>query len=334
MIQSRKILLLFSLLSIFIFLGCESLKSSKPIMPIKEYEKMIAGRLDADYIGTARCLSACHSHDKIKQDFNASTMGAQLSKKSGMPVVDCESCHGPGSLAIEDITPEKVEQDRKEGKETKCKYEALIDYKNLPSQALSLICLKCHTANATFNLHNWNAGVHAMNDISCSDCHKVHAGVDLKVKPRETVEMCTKCHEEVKAEFLLPSHHPLSERKVFCTDCHDSHGTPNEKSLRKDTVKETCTQCHAEKEGPFVFEHADNSEECSSCHSSHGSINNYLLNVRVPFLCLQCHEGHRTGSASASESKAAYYTNCSDCHSSIHGTDIPSATRGKGRFTQ
>ncbi|MEK6581298.1 MAG: cytochrome C, partial [Nitrospirota bacterium] len=60
MIQSRKILLLFSLLFIFIFLGCESLKSSKPIMPIKEYEKMIAGRLDADYVGAARCLSACH----------------------------------------------------------------------------------------------------------------------------------------------------------------------------------------------------------------------------------------------------------------------------------
>lgn len=319
MVQSKKILLLFTLLFIFIFLGCESLKSSKPIMPIKEYEKMIAGRLDADYVGTARCLSACHSHDKIKQDINASTMGAQLSKKSGMPIVDCESCHGPGSLAIEDITPEKVEQDRKEGKETKCKYETLIDYKNLPAQALSLICLKCHTANATFNLHNWNAGVHAMNDISCSDCHKVHAGVDLKVKPRETVEMCTKCHEEIKAEFLLPSHHPLSERKVFCTDCHDSHGTPNEKSLRKNTIKETCTQCHAEKEGPFVFEHADNSEDCSRCHSPHGSINNNLLVTRVPFLCLQCHEGHGRYSDTR---KDVYYMNCNTCHSQIHGSDI------------
>ena len=51
--------------------------------------KMIACRLDADYVGAARCLSACHSHDKIKQDFNASSMGAQLSKKKiRMPVVD------------------------------------------------------------------------------------------------------------------------------------------------------------------------------------------------------------------------------------------------------
>lgn len=321
----KKSLLIFSL-GMLILAGCETLKTSKPIMPIKEYEKMIVGRLDADYVGNARCLSACHSHDKINRDFEASTMGAQLSKKSGMPIVDCESCHGPGSLAIEGIIPEKVEQDKKEGKETKCKYEALIDYKNLPPQALSLICLKCHTANATFNLHNWNANVHAINDVSCSDCHKVHKGPDLIVSPKETAEMCYRCHQEVRAEFSLPSHHPLREQRVFCTDCHDSHGgILTEKLLRKNTIKEQCTQCHIEKEGPFVFEHAEATENCSTCHSHHGSINNNLLVVREPFLCLQCHEGHSISSK--------FYTRCTDCHSQIHGTDIPSASGG-GRFTR
>ncbi len=334
MVQSKKILLLFYLLFIFTFLSCESLKTSKPIMPIKEYEKMIAGRLDADYVGTARCLSACHSHDKIKQDFEASTMGAQLSKKSGMPIVDCESCHGPGSLAIEGITPEKVEQDRKEGKQTACRYETLIDYKNLPAQALSLICLKCHTANATFNLHNWNAGMHAINDVSCSDCHRVHEGPDLRVKPRKMLDLCYTCHQEIKAEFSLPSHHPTHEKKVFCTDCHDTHGTLNDKSLKEDSIKETCTRCHAEKEGPFIYEHAENSENCTTCHSPHGSVNNNLLTVQVPFLCLQCHAGHRTSTASSQlERKGAFYTRCTDCHSQIHGTDIPSAS-GSGAFTQ
>lgn len=329
----KKSLSIFSL-GMLILAGCETLKTSKPIMPIKEYEKMIVGRLDADYVGNTRCLSACHSHDKINRDFEASTMGAQLSKKSGMPIVDCESCHGPGSLAIEGITPEKVEQDKNEGKETKCKYETLIDYKNLPPQALSLICLKCHTANATFNLHNWNANVHAINDVSCSDCHKVHKGPDLIVSPKETAEMCYRCHQEVRAEFSLPSHHPLREQRVFCTDCHDSHGgVLTEKLLRKNTIKEQCTQCHIEKEGPFVFEHAEATENCSTCHSHHGSINNNLLVAREPFLCLQCHEGHRISSSTTEERKAAFYTRCTDCHSQIHGTDIPSAS-GKGRFVQ
>ncbi|MBI5641498.1 MAG: DmsE family decaheme c-type cytochrome [Nitrospirae bacterium] len=328
-----KNVLWFLVTSAALLTGCETLKSSKPIIPLKEYEKAIAGRLDANYVGTHNCLSACHYHDRLKQDFDASTMGVQLSKKSGMPLVDCESCHGPGSLAIEGITPEKVEADARAGKQTSCDYKTLIDIKNLPSQAKSLICLKCHTANATFNLHNWNAGSHSINDVSCSDCHNVHAGADLKVKPKETAEMCDKCHQEVKAEFSLPSHHPVPEKRIFCTDCHDAHGTTAEKLLKKATLKETCTQCHAEKEGPFVFEHAENTEDCRTCHSPHGAQFNNLLNIPTPFLCLQCHAGHRTGATTTAEARASRNTRCTDCHSTIHGTDLPSAS-GRGRFIQ
>jgi len=334
----RNILLLLIITAfaatIMLIAGCETLKVSKPIIPIKEYEKMVAGRLDANYIGTRTCLAACHYHDKIKQDFDASTMGVQLSKKTSMPLVDCESCHGPGSLAVEGLTPEKVEEDAKAGKQTACDYKTLIDLKNLPPQAQSLICLKCHTSNATFNLHNWNASSHSLGDVSCSDCHKVHIGPDLKVEPNKMADMCDRCHLRAKAEFSLPSHHPVPEKRVFCNDCHDPHGGISEKLLRKPTVKETCTQCHAEKEGPFVFQHAELTEECTACHSAHGSANNNLLNVPVPFLCLQCHPGHKTGtSGSQLERKGTYYTRCTDCHSRIHGTDLPSAS-GKGRFTQ
>lgn len=312
--------------------GCETLKSSKPIMPIEEYEKMLIGRLDANYIGTNRCLSACHSHDKIRRDFEASTMGAQMSGQSHMPLVNCESCHGPGSLAVENITPEQVAKDAQEGKETACKYDTFIDLKNLPAQAKSLMCNKCHSENATFNLHNWNAGARVSNDVSCFDCHNVHAGSSLITAPKDTRDMCLKCHPKQAAEFSLPSRHPVMEKKIFCTDCHDSHGTAGEGLLKEDTLKETCTRCHGEKEGPFAFEHADINDDCGACHSPHGSVNNNLLTVREPFLCLQCHQGHTTtGDVSARVSKGAYYTRCTDCHSQIHGSDLPSAS-GKGMF--
>ncbi|MDA8156524.1 MAG: DmsE family decaheme c-type cytochrome [Actinomycetota bacterium] len=324
---------LFSLivfLSLF-FSGCEALRQSRPILPMRQYEKMVAGRLDADYVGTKTCLSACHYHDQLKKDFDASTMGVQIRRSSGLPLVNCESCHGPGSLAIKGITPEKVAADAKRGIQTACNYKTFIDIKHLPPQAQTLICLKCHTENATFNLHNWNAGPHAQAGVSCIDCHKVHNGPDLKTMQRDIASMCFKCHKEVKAEFSLPSHHPVNEGRVFCTDCHDPMGSINEKMLRRPTVKQTCTRCHGEKEGPFAFEHSENTEDCRTCHRPHGSVNANLLVVPVPFLCLQCHAGHRISSSSAPGSVSTFYTRCTDCHSQIHGTDLPSAS-GSGFF--
>ncbi|MGV1099089.1 DmsE family decaheme c-type cytochrome [Thiovibrio sp. JS02] len=334
--------LLNSCLSVLIFIalggGCSGMKESKPILPIREYEKMIVGNLNADYVGTRNCLAACHEHDRLKLYFDASTMGAQLKKESGMPLVDCETCHGPGSLAIKGLSKELVEKNAAQGIKTACDFKMLIDLKTLPAPAKSLICLKCHTLNATFNLHNWNAGIHAVNDVSCFDCHDVHAGPDLKVTPLASGKLCFSCHQAAQAQFSLPSHHPLKEGRVFCVDCHSPHGGFANQGLLQDNVKEACIQCHPDKRGPFRYAHADVMENCLNCHSPHGSVNSRLLNAREPFLCLQCHEGHRlndpaTGNSVSAERARAFYTRCSDCHSTIHGSDVPS-TSGRGRFTQ
>jgi len=261
-------------------------------------------------------------------------MGAQLSSESGLPLVNCESCHGPGSLAIEKLTPAKLQADAKAGIRTACDFKTFIDIKTLPSQARSLICLKCHAADATFNLHDWNVSIHNIGRVSCSDCHRIHGSPDLKVKPRETAAMCEGCHREAAASFALPNHHPVPENKIFCTDCHDPHGGFSEAgNLREETKKGTCTQCHMEKRGPFLFEHADIMEDCGTCHTPHGSVNNNLLNVREPYLCLQCHPTHPISGTTTAEQKRAYYTRCTDCHSQIHGTDLPSPS-SQGRFIQ
>jgi DmsE family decaheme c-type cytochrome len=323
---------LFALLS-----GCSSLKESKPILPIRDYEKMIVGNLYADYVGTENCLAACHEHDRLKLFFDASTMGVQLKKESGMPLVDCESCHGPGSLAIKDLTKELVEEKAKQGITVACDFKTLIDLKNLPATAQSLICLKCHTANATFNLHNWNAGDHAVNEVSCFDCHDIHSSPDLKVTPRAAGKLCFTCHQSIQAQFSMPSHHPINEGRVFCVDCHNAHGGFTGRDLYQDSIKETCVQCHAEKRGPFLYEHGDVAENCLNCHSPHGSVNSRLLKEREPFLCLQCHESHRinaeTGGNISPELARGLFTRCTNCHTQIHGSDVPS-TSGEGRFIQ
>ena len=135
--------------------------------------------------------------------------------------------------------------------------------------------------------------------------------------------LCYKCHPYIKSEFSLPTHHPLPEGRISCLDCHDPHGSPTVKLLREATVKETCTVCHGEKEGPFAFEHADVTEDCRNCHVAHGSINNNLLTAKMPFLCYQCHKNQPRHALKTEEDKLTFATRCADCHTEIHGTDTP-----------
>jgi DmsE family decaheme c-type cytochrome len=321
----------FFLVAVSLLISCSDMSSIRqdyPIKPVREYERMIVGRLDADYVGNAACLEKCHvnGHDKLYRDFQASVHASQIDADSGLPLVNCESCHGPGSLAIIDV------QDN--GKP--CKNETLLDLESMPKMAQSLICLKCHSAASTPALQFWNASPHATSEVSCFDCHKLHMGAQQKVSREETSELCYDCHLEKKMEFANFSHHPVPEGKVVCIDCHNPHGTANDAQLLGATVKATCTKCHMEYMGPFVYEHSDVTENCSNCHKPHGSPNEPLLQVAQPFLCMQCHSGHHgarsdMGTLSSESMKQAFFNRCTDCHSAIHGTDIPTS-HGRGTF--
>ncbi|AJE03637.1 DmsE family decaheme c-type cytochrome [Geobacter pickeringii] len=315
---------------VFPFLAaCAALKQDRPLLPVQEYERMIVGRLDAEYVGTDNCVSKCHRHEKIADDFKHSVHGEQIKPETGLPLVNCESCHGPGSLGIEQISDDVADND---AKKIKCDTSTFLDIKNLPTPAQSLICLKCHSAASTPSLALWNASAHALNDVGCFDCHKLHKGPQQKVSREEMAEMCYGCHPEVRAQNNLFSHHPLREKKMACTDCHDPHGSVQPNLLKGNTVKEVCTRCHMDKQGPFAFEHADVTENCANCHTPHGSINNNLLNAAMPFLCLQCHAGHSIGANPSDATRTLFNNRCTDCHSQIHGSDVPTSTQKKGDF--
>jgi DmsE family decaheme c-type cytochrome len=310
------------LLATLCIAACADLKQSRPILPMRDYEKMIVGRLDAEYVGTDNCVAKCHRHDKITDDFRHSVHGEQIKPEDGLPLVNCESCHGPGSLAIAKIGDNVAEND---ARKVKCDTSTFLDLSKLPPQAQSLICLKCHSAASTPNLTYWNASPHALNDVSCFDCHKLHQGPQQKVKREEMAELCFGCHPQVKMETNLFSHHPLREKKMSCVDCHNPHGSTQDKLLLGSSPKETCTRCHMEKQGPFLFEHGDVTENCANCHTPHGSVNNNLLNAAMPFLCLQCHGGHTLDNTAGV--KGLFVNRCTDCHSQVHGTDIPAPAK-------
>ena len=95
-------------------------------------------------------------------------------------------------------------------------------------------------------------------------------------------------------------------------------------------INESCTSCHAEKRGPFLWEHAAGREACSTCHDPHGSNNDRMLVVRTPMLCQRCHIGTRhpstiyDGTALAQRSNRLVTRGCVNCHQQIHGSNHPS----------
>lgn len=330
--MSFRLLLLSAMTgSVALMVACTdlaTLRTSRPIAPIQDYETFLVGNLESDYVGDENCLKSCHTHDNLAKDFKHSVHGDQISTETGLPLVNCESCHGPGSLAIANFT-------EKDGVKT-CDFKTLLPLDEFPAQAQAMLCLKCHSAASTPNLANWNGNVHAMNDVSCFSCHKLHQGPQQKAGRHEQQAMCEGCHQKIKMEFSQFSHHPVPEHKIACTDCHDPHNSTNPFNLKGVSTKAVCTRCHMEYQGPFVYEHADVTEDCSNCHKPHGSPNDNLLEVSQPFLCLQCHAGHHgsrspQGSLSNTPMKQAMYTRCTDCHSSIHGTDTPTV-HGRGTF--
>jgi DmsE family decaheme c-type cytochrome len=141
---------------------------------------------------------------------------------------------------------------------------------------------------------------------------------------------------DLKGQFSLPSHHPVIEGKVSCTDCHNPHkgravpgGTH---SLLSDNQQ--CQQCHIAQRGPFVFEHEASREGCLTCHRPHGSVNQKMLTERNQTLCLKCHFQQQTAAGQiliGGRDHVAFLSRgtcwSAGCHEAVHGSQVNSSLR-------
>ena len=209
------------------------------------------------------------------------------------------------------------------------------------------VCMDCHSPisrvfpsspHARLRLESGQvAGQHG-----CEACHgpaSLHvasggAGPQKHiVNPGKDPQACYQCHLDINAEFHLPQHHPVTEGKMNCVQCHDPHGLDIMKpaaGLAMARLNESCAQCHREQTRPFVFEHPALREGCTACHNPHGSINPKLLTIRDSNLCLRCHaQVQRPGSGSGffignvDHSGFLRYGTCwtAGCHASVHGSN-------------
>lgn len=297
----------------------------------------------ATYVDQQSCLG-CHEVESAAMRSNVHLRLADsdlLGAQNG-----CQACHGAGSLHVAGET------------------EKIINPAKLNSDQSAAVCAKCHSSG---KLIDWTHSGHALAEVGCDDCHAFHAkGEPSKANLKKAEpELCYECHQEEMAKTGFPSHHPIKEGKMTCSDCHNPHGA----ELSEEASNALCFECHARHQGPFVFEHSPVQEDCGICHDPHGTVADNLLKQNEPFLCLQCHESHfhamRTGASVSATNVAfsaynpdgtpvtsisgtpntagavtvpmtnslgehswqqAFGTKCTVCHSQVHGSDLPSQT--------
>lgn len=284
-----------------------------------------------DYVGSDACKDCHEDQFKAFSHTTHSRLSAVSSWKG--KVTGCESCHGPGKAHIEEGDPAKI-----------------ISFKNKSSKETSETCLGCHAGKEEHN--NFRRGEHWRNDVGCTDCHTSHSPETRAGDPgsnkfvseadrrnRDLLaanmlrtsepQLCISCHSETKAQFSRPFHHKVLEGLMKCSDCHNPHGGFELKQARLSTGADAaCLKCHADKQGPFVFEHAPlKIEGCASCHTPHGSANPKLLSrSHVRQLCLECHSNaHEIGAPDTPNfhnQATLRYQNCTTCHVKIHGSHV------------
>lgn len=287
----------------------------------------------AESLNKDALCTKCHDASEIKPVL--SIYQTKHGVKGDLRTPTCQSCHGESTDHVKNTG----------GKATRNMPDVVFGAKRgssgayAPSEAKAqnTACLSCHSKD-TKRTH-WDGGAHNVNDVACTSCHTLHTAHDNVRDKKTQPQVCFACHKEQRAQSKKISHHAIGEGKVACSDCHNPHGSAGPKLLKKNTVNETCFTCHAEKRGPFLWEHQPVTEDCTTCHTPHGSNITPLLKSRVPFLCSECHDGPHHSKDPAGPSVAGAqgggtlktngvsenYTGraCLNCHSMVHGSNHP-----------
>jgi DmsE family decaheme c-type cytochrome len=271
---------------------------------------LLATAADDGYAGAAKC-AGCHA--EISAAFAKNIHSHAGKWEAGFQ--GCESCHGPGEMHASSSDPKLIRNLRK------------LDAKNA-----NATCLGCHEKG---KLVHWAGSQHESRGLGCVDCHSIHGGNRHLLRAAEEKDVCSRCHLDINAQLLKSSHHPIREGKITCSDCHNPHGTIAPKLISANTINDKCYECHAEKRGPFLFEHKPVVEDCTNCHTAHGSNHDKLLVKKVPWICQTCHVGHGNrpyaltpGQTNPYQSLRlqGLYRACLNCHPNIHGSNHPSGT--------
>lgn len=273
-------------------------------------QKSSSAPVEAHFIGSQACQT-CHA--PLIAEFQKTLMGKIGTTQKGK--FECENCHGPGSAHVKAGGGRGVGGILSFGSDD----PRSVDERNG-------ICLACHQKGER---NYWAGSVHETRGVACTNCHAVMKSVSRahNLKTEVEAETCYQCHKIQRAQMQYSSHMPIREGKLTCSNCHNPHGSITDKLIREASVNDNCYKCHAEKRGPYLWEHAPVRESCLNCHTPHGSNYEYLLLVARPRLCNECHSTvHSPTAGGGLGTPNLAYTRgraCGNCHSNIHGSNHP-----------
>jgi DmsE family decaheme c-type cytochrome len=274
--------------------------------------------------GADTCLR-CH-RDQVTLGVFRTPHGVPTDERSpfGHDQLQCEACHGPGG--------EHTGRVRRGDPRPPVVYFG-SDEDAAPVETQNAMCLSCHESTVPVT---WHGTPHDANEVACADCHSSHKPNDPVLTTSSQAQVCYDCHRTQEIAAAKPYAHPVDQGKMDCTSCHSPHGTTAELQMARQTVNDTCWQCHAETRGPFIWEHAPVSEDCTHCHEPHGSSHPGMLSLRGPMLCQSCHSqaGHPSVASTpdglpggGGASQLLLGQNCLNCHTQVHGSNHPSGSK-------
>jgi DmsE family decaheme c-type cytochrome len=272
-------------------------------------------------------------HEPVVAYYKGSVHGQKGNLRGPANAGECSTCHGDATEHVKAGGGRGVGGIKNPGGKSA----------SLAADDKNAICLTCH-AGGSKRTH-WEGSTHQTRGNACTSCHTMHTKDKVLTKLTQP-EVCFNCHKQQRVEINRMFRHPILEGKVACSDCHNPHGSIGRALMKRDSVVETCYQCHAEKRGPFVHAHEPVNEDCSICHNPHGTVADSMLKVRPPFLCHQCHTPHggtiatlrgqpgvTTGALTGKHSiNLTQGRGCLNCHTQIHGGNNPSATQPPPQF--
>ena len=274
----------------------------------------------AEFVGSDTCQGC---HEDLFNGFKKNPHHqVETDKKRGFETKACESCHGPGSKHAESMSAADIRNPAK-----------------LKPAVADKLCLTCHLNQPTHVGRLTSS--HAKNQVSCVSCHSMHKSEPDSLVARKAPainKQCAGCHTDVWASFQRPFTHKLPQGAMSCVDCHNPHGTFLPKSIQTVRANEPgCLNCHGDKAGPFVYEHAPvKMEGCMDCHQPHGSANPRMLTrAQVRLVCLECHSNLPTAAPSPTakgplgtvgpaihDLNSPRFQNCTNCHQKVHGSNV------------